>query len=294
MQHQQTLLSVSIDNWMSEVRNFINNRNPELNTIAEIYISEAKFGRKFIDDNLNHLPIDAKILEIGAGTLLLSTQLVREGRDVTALEPVSFGFSHFTQLQALVLELAGIHGITPKLLNIQAENLKETSKFDFAFSINVMEHVDNVDSTIKKVTSALKINAPYRFTCPNYFFPYEPHFNIPTFFNKKFTEKLLKNKIYNHPYIADPKGVWESLNWITVGQIKITVISSANLAVIFNKNILGNTFHRLVFDADFSSRRSKLIVKIVKLIVSFKLHRFMQFIPLTIQPIIDCTITKTK
>lgn len=294
MEIQQPLESAKIKDWMSEIRNFINNRNPELNSITEIYINEAEFGRQFIDEDLKHLPRDANILEIGAGSLLLSTQLVREGREVTALEPVGVGFSHFFQLQALVMELAEIHGNTPKIISICAENLTETSSFDFAFSINVMEHVENVDITIKKVTASLKVGAHYRFTCPNYFFPYEPHFNIPTFFNKRLTERLLGNKIFNSPNIVDPKGVWDSLNWISAGQIKNLIKSSDNLEISFNKKILVNSLLRLASDIEFSNRRSAIVVKMAKLIVTFKAYKLMQLIPTVFMPIIDCTITKIK
>ena len=178
MEIQQPLESANIKDWMSEIRNFINNRNPELNSITEIYINEAEFGRQFIDEDLKHLPRDANILEIGAGSLLLSTQLVREGRDITALEPVGVGFSHFFQLQALVMELAEIHGNTPKILSVCAENLTETSSFDFAFSINVMEHVENVDITIKKVTASLKSWRSLQIYLPKLFFFHTNHISI--------------------------------------------------------------------------------------------------------------------
>ncbi len=289
LHHKQ---SVDTQGWMSEIREFINSRNPELSAITEVYINEAIFGRQFIDGNLSSLAKNSKILEVGAGSLLLSIQLVREGYDVTSLEPVSVGFSHFAQMQLLVLEFAELHNIKPKLLNICAENLMEEVVFDFAFSINVMEHVEDIDQTIKKVVTALKPGAYYRFTCPNYSFPYEPHFNIPTLFNKKLTEAVFKGKIYNNPTIADPTGLWKSLNWITTRQVKKIVRKLTYTELDFNKKILECTLQRLTNDAEFSSRRSPLINKIANVIVLFRFHKLLQFVPLAIQPIIDCTITR--
>ncbi len=289
--NKKSLLADNYD-WMLELANFINDRNPLLNSLAEVYMNEANYGRRFIDNDLKLLPNNAQILEVGAGSLLLSTQLVREGFDITALEPVGVGFSHFNQLQLLVSEFAEMHGIKPKLLSSYAEDLTETLKYDFAFSINVMEHVGNVQICIKKVTDALKKDAYYRFICPNYSFPYEPHFDIPTLFNKKFTEVVFKNSIYNNQNVPDPKGVWESLNWISIGVIRKAINSIPGLNVSFDKKVLGDALRRVAYDSEFSSRRSTLIVRLCQLLTFLRLINLTKFIPLMIQPVIDCTITK--
>jgi 2-polyprenyl-3-methyl-5-hydroxy-6-metoxy-1,4-benzoquinol methylase len=284
----------AIDEWIADVRNFIQDRNPSLSAVAEVYISEAKFGRKFIDADIRKLANGAELLEIGAGSLILSSQLVREGYLVTALEPIGVGFSHFNQLQKLILELATIRNFKPNLLSLQAENLEIKSKFDLAFSINVMEHVCNVEVAIEKITDALKPSAYYRFTCPNYSFPYEPHFNLPTFVNKKITQLLLGSKIYASKNISDPKGVWESLNWISVSQLELIIKKLNHLEMVFNKKMLADTFKRLTLDDEFSSRRSAIIITIAKIIIFLRLDKLMQYVPMTIQPIIDCTIKKNN
>ena len=48
--------------------------------------------------------------------------------------------------------------------------------------------------------------------CPNYDFPYEPHFVIPIIINKKFTKFFFKNKINNHEKKTNEIGLWEGLN----------------------------------------------------------------------------------
>jgi 2-polyprenyl-3-methyl-5-hydroxy-6-metoxy-1,4-benzoquinol methylase len=70
----------------------------------------------------------------------------------------------------------------------QSENLKFSSiespiedfeydhKFDIIFSINVMENLKDPYSVLIQMNSALKFGGKYRFFCPNYDFPYEPHF----------------------------------------------------------------------------------------------------------------------
>jgi SAM-dependent methyltransferase len=284
--------TISIDEWVFDVRNFVNSRSPDLNSLLEVHIGEAKFGREFIDKNLDKLSFGDAILEVGAGSLLLSSQLMKEGYSVTALEPIGTGFSHFYQLQLLILELATKQNIKPNLICVHAENLNEDSKFDFAFSINVMEHVGNVKVTIQTITKSLKKDSTYRFTCPNYSFPYESHFNIPIFVNKKLTETLLKNRIYNKENMSDPKGVWESLNWITVGELKSIVKELGNADVYFDRNILKKALQRLISDTEFLSRRSRAFVVIAKIITSIRLHNAMQYLPMILQPLIDCSITK--
>ena len=61
------------------------NNHPEMLSVFEIYAAEAMFGRRYISAEIDRLRPEAKILEIGAGSFLLSCQLVREGFKVTAL-----------------------------------------------------------------------------------------------------------------------------------------------------------------------------------------------------------------
>lgn len=283
---------VSFDDWIIVLREQLCQTDPELMDVFETYVDEAKFARSFIDADLSKLHKGASILEVGAGAMILSCQLMREGYAVTALEPVGEGFSHFTQLRLFVLDQAKRSGHAPKLLPLPAEDLQETNVYDFAFSIFVMEHVGNVEMTIRKVTQSLKHKACYRFICPNYAFPYEPHFNIPTFFNKKITEKMLKNKIFNDIRFPDPRGVWASLNWISVSQVKRAASVTDGLAISFNENILSNTFKRAISDDKFSARRSAFVVKLAKIMALMSVDGLLKYIPASLSPIIDCTITK--
>lgn len=283
--------AISIDDWILDVKEFVNIRSPSLNSILNVYVEEARFGREFINENLQELSYGSSILEVGAGSLLLSSQLVKEGYRVTALEPIGEGFSHFSQLQQLVLEFAAIQNIKPNLVNLHAESLEEDSKFDFAFSVNVMEHVKSVKLTIKNIVHALKANSCYRFTCPNYSFPYEPHFNIPIILNKKLTKAFFKNSIESQK-MTDPEGVWLSLNWITVREVRLVVNKLDCAALKFDSGMFCNSLVRVSTDPEFSSRRSAFIIILAKLIILIQLHKLLRYIPAEIQPIIDCTVTK--
>lgn len=176
---------------LTDMRTCFNDTNPELLDLFDVYAAEAAFGRRYISSDLESLPAGARILEVGAGSLLLSCQLIREGFQVTALEPIGTGFSHFEQIRQIVQSRAATLECLPQGLDLAAEALTASDTFDYVFSINVMEHVENISMVITKIVKSLKPGASYRFTSPNYLFPYEPHFNIPTLFFKRVTEKML-------------------------------------------------------------------------------------------------------
>ncbi len=282
----------SMDSWLADVRSHCNDSVPELLPLLNTYAEEAAFGRRYIAPDLQNLAPGAKVLEIGAGSLLLSCQLVREGFNVTALEPVAGGFSHFTQLQKLVAEKAAEMGCIPRIINTNAEALPEFGNFDFAFSINVMEHVGDIARVLANAGNSLSVGAYYRFICPNYLFPYEPHFNIPTLFSKSLTEKILKARIFNSKKMPDPAGTWQSLNWITVLGVKNIARQLPELRLSFNRRIFVTSLERIATDQDFASRRSPFVRKILLLLVSLRIHRLAGLIPAMFQPVMDCRLQK--
>ena len=282
----------SIEEWLVELRSVFVEKSPELLSFFDVYAGEALFGRRYIDQDLKRLPAGARVLEVGAGSLLLSCQLVQEGYQVTALEPIGAGFSHFDKMRQMVLTSALSTGCCPEILNLPAESLDEDACFCYAFSINVMEHVDNVEHVLVNVGRSLSHGAIYRFTCPNYLFPYEPHFNIPTLFSKRLTEKLLRSRIFNDQTIPDPSGTWRSLNWINVLQVARYIRRLPWLTVGFDRRILVSSIERVATDSGFASRRSGGVRRLLLTLVSLRIHHLFGFIPASLQPVMDCHIEK--
>ena len=281
----------SIEFWLSAVQQEFEKNAPDLLGLFRIYAEDAKFGYSYISSDLTSLAQNSKVLEVGAGSLLLSCQLIRDGFDVTSLEPTSSGFSHFDEMRNIVKKVAGDFEIIPDILDAKAEALTIKNYFDYAFSVNVMEHVDNVSLVLERVGDSLSKNSVYRFTCPNYTFPYEPHFNIPTFINKRLTEKLFYKKIFEHS-MSDPKGTWKSLNWITVSSIKKAIKPSLGLKLVFKCSMLTNMFARINTDPEFANRRSPIMVNIIRALVFLRLHLLFSVIPVSLQPVMDCMIVK--
>lgn len=265
---------------------------PELLPLYAIMSQEAGFGRDWIDADLKTLPVNAKILEVGGGIFLLSCQLAHEGFDVTTVEPTAQGFGEFERLREKIVAVAKETGPLPKVVACPIEEFRSGEKFDFAFSVNVMEHVDDADAAIGRVSEALKDNASYRFICPNYLFPYEPHFNIPTFFSKSLTKRMMHNKIFGSKRMEDPAGVWKSLNWITVPKVRRRAANDHHLSLSFRKDTLVWMLERALSDAEFAKRRTGWMLSFIRTAMKFKVLRLAKFIPAVLQPVMDCRLTR--
>ncbi|WP_167772862.1 class I SAM-dependent methyltransferase [Ramlibacter humi] len=265
---------------------------PALTPLLDVFVQEAKFARQSIDARLRELPPGAAILEVGAGLMLMSCHLRALGYEVHALEPIGHGFSGFAELQDVVLAFARSRGVGPRVLPIPVEDLQEVSRYDFAFSLNVMEHVGSVPEAIACVGRALRPGASYLFICPNYLFPYEPHFNMPTLGSKRLTEKVLGRRILASKAVPDPQGTWHSLNWINVLQVGRVCRKHTDLACSFDRTLLATFFERAAHDPGFAARRGEAIAWVASAIVRSGLSRALRFLPAALQPVMKCTLTK--
>lgn len=282
----------SLEEWLSAIRERICRVAPELLRLFEDYAGEARFGRELIESYLLRLPRGADILEIGAGMLLLSCQLQNEGFKVTALEPVGDGFSHFRRLQNIVFDLATERGTAPIMRSISAEVLDYEAAFDFAFSINVMEHVSDVAVVLRRVLAAVKSGGCYFFVCPNYTFPYEPHFNLPTLGSKHLTEHFLGRLIFASTRVADAIGTWASLNWITVTQVRHICRYDLRLTPVFDRNMVLRFVQRTLHDSGFEQRRGAFIRFTMAVVEKLGIAGLIPQIPVSCQPIIACAIQR--
>ncbi len=281
-----------IGEFLEELRGWLAVDHSDLLPLFDTFAQEARFCRRWLAPSLDYLTGGSRILEVGAGLLLVSCQLQKEGFAVTALEPIGIGFSSFSELQGLILKYAEDHRFAPTIIPISIEEFETDTKFDFAFSLNVMEHVHDVQIALRQISSALALGGEYRFMCPNYSFPYEPHFNIPTLASKRLTEIVFRKAIYQSTRVTDPRGTWESLNWINTNQVSRIVASLEGMSAIFDREALARTLERIGTDPVFASRRSKWLRRLVGFLVKLRIHRATVHIPLFMHPIIDCRICK--
>ena len=84
------------------------------------------------------------------------------------------GFTGFTDdLRNQILDKNKLNVFTTTL-----ENFKTDEKYDFIFSMNVLEHTKDINLHIKSCLKLLKDENSILFIqCPNYSFPFEAHFH---------------------------------------------------------------------------------------------------------------------
>lgn len=244
----------------------------EINTILDTYFSEMRFGYGFLEE---HIPGGRlRILEVGAGLGLLSIYLKQLGHEAIALEPAGLSFGIFESTKKLIWDDAGIE--MPQLLEITAEELEPSKhgKFDFIFSINVMEHIADIDKATDSVMSVLSCNGQCVNACPNYWVPYEPHYAIPMVpFAHKITKKLFSETIHKQP------DIWTSLNFISWGKVR-SMAKRNNATVEFEKRLIYKSFERLGQDAEFRARhKNGFAGKLYRFLSATRLLGVLKLIP---------------
>lgn len=281
-----------MENFLARVRRQVDGQKPHLRNLFDIMAGEARFARAWLDEDLLQLRKAAPILEVGGGVFLLTCQLAQEGFSVTAIEPTGVGFGSFEELAAVVLAVAARDGVEPDIARCRAEEFESENRYALAFSVNVMEHVEEPDRAMARISAVLLAGGSYRFLCPNYLFPYEPHFNIPTIGSKALTGRLLHSRIYGSSRVDDPAGLWKSLNWISVPQVKRMARSDESLDVEFRTTTLAWMLERALSDVEFAKRRAGWMVAFIGLLRRLGLLRLASFVPAVFQPIMDARLTK--
>jgi 2-polyprenyl-3-methyl-5-hydroxy-6-metoxy-1,4-benzoquinol methylase len=263
-------------------------QRPELINLFLTYQNEAIVARKFLENSLVELDIGAEILEVGGGILALAIQLASEGFKVTTVEPVGEGFNDIPFIMKIFSEIAIRENVTFQLIESSIEVCQFEHKFDFIFSINVMEHLKDPYLVLLQLIGSLKYDAKYRFLCPNYNFPYEPHFG-------KWLWQRRTKSFYLGPARANKislesngqKGLYDSINFITLGKLK-SFSSKNDINLIANKFATSNFIDRALHDSDLKKRHKSLGI----ILIFLKLTRFKRIASLlspNFQPIIDAT-----
>ena len=276
-----------VEEFIANVRASVVLQDPGQQEYFDIYANEAKFGLSIIKDDVIALPREATVLEIGAGVLLLSGYLASLGLRVYALEPIATGFSHFHELHSAVVEHYKTIGLQLRLIESTIEEFFDSERFDYIFSINVFEHIHNVEQALANAYLSLKRRGALRIYCPNYHFPYEPHFNIPTLINKKLTEYFFRNLITASSNMPQPKETWEGLNWINANRVNKFLQGRFGNRPIFNRLATYWIMVRVLNDSQFSKRRPKWVTWFLWTINQVGLLNLFKLCPVKFSPVMD-------
>jgi 2-polyprenyl-3-methyl-5-hydroxy-6-metoxy-1,4-benzoquinol methylase len=267
----------------------ISKERPELIDLLSTYQNEAVAARRLLNRSLIELDIGAEILEVGGGILALSIQLASEGFKVTTVEPIGEGFAGISFIADIYAQIAREENSTFKLIQTPIEECEFDHRFDFIFSINVMEHLKDPYSVLLQLVLVLKQGGVYRFFCPNYDFPYEPHFGKWMFRrkNRAFYLPPLRAKS-KRISVSEWQGVYGSLNFITYKKL-LFFFSQSNIRYEVNTNALRELAHRSEFDKELQNRH-KLLSYVVKFLFKSRLIRVINLLPSRNWPIIDLQI----
>ena len=219
---------------------------------------EARFGLNLILSQLLH---DKRILEVGAGIGLLAGYLNSCGYQFTALEPGLGGFGVSAALARAVSsrpEFSSLHR-----LDLPAEKLDAAlhGRFDFIYSINVLEHIPDIENAVRGMGAVLENLGEMVHTCPNYFVPYEPHFGIPL------VPVAPRSTAIFLPQLKDSE-LWSSLNFITAARLN-RACKAQGLMMNLEPGIMLRAFTR--FDTDSEFRRRQGISFVFKIFLFLKI-----------------------
>ncbi|MEM0987900.1 MAG: class I SAM-dependent methyltransferase [Pseudomonadota bacterium] len=226
-----------------------------LKAYLETYLNEALVGLDLIAPTIDgETP---RILEIGSGVGILTAFLSSAGYDITGIEPgAAAGFDFMGRLGAALSDQE-----ESAILPIGAEALtpEDHGRFDLIFSVNVVEHVQSLDSAMAALARVLAPGGTMIHLCPNYAFPYEPHLGIPLIpFAPQATRHIARARIRRQ------QRVWDSVNFVTAG--RIARLAAANgMAVRFRGGVMAAFLDRLRTDPVFRARQPGPIAGMVRI-----------------------------
>lgn len=259
-----------------------------------LYVNEANFIYSLIEKDLNVEPFN--FYEIGSGIGLLSRMVAEKGHNVIGTEPATSGFGVVKVLQKVIEESFVTNSKTPIFYYATAEELfprlQKNISFEYIFCANVVEHVADIQIFFDSTLPLLSQKGLFRFVCPNYAFPYEPHFGFLTIFSKKWTLKIQQKKIQEMEKERQEnlQQLYDELSFPNIQKIN-RKINKKIYKIDYSKLATLEYIKRATHDNFFKSRK-KVISTIVRRSGTILLFA-IRFIPKSILPIIDGRITKS-
>ncbi|MEO3416239.1 class I SAM-dependent methyltransferase [Roseovarius sp. CAU 1744] len=184
--------------------------------LKEIWISAARFHFQNLEPEISQLSAGSRVLEIGCGAGLLLTMLRQTNPKIfmEGIEPLAGGFEATADMLRYFQSLGTLIGHQPY------ESFEPSERYDLVYLVNVMEHLPDWRHFLNTVPRFLKPDGRCLVLCPNYDFPFEPHFNRPVIGSKSTMARLFRRRI---AWVEDTYGVhglWDSLNFVRLSEIK--------------------------------------------------------------------------
>lgn len=254
----------------------------------QTYIDEAIFFFNIVRYQVKNSNVRS-VVDVGSGIGLFGRLIATLGVRVTCLEPASEEFTDVIEMSEIIDQAWTSYSVQ---VDFRRERLTDFARQglrgDFYTCINVIEHVPSYEDLLGEIIYEVGDSGHAYIVFPNYSFPYEPHFSIPTLGSKTLTQRFLSKAIgANRHQLQNPWRFWSNLSWPTYRKT-LRVIRTSGANYKFSRDTFLSYFSRLS-DERFLSRKG----------VGFRIIRRFEatgqwlgrFIPLMILPVIDLRIS---
>jgi 2-polyprenyl-3-methyl-5-hydroxy-6-metoxy-1,4-benzoquinol methylase len=239
------LAGLPMDSLVSRIQSDSSFSREAIAGTLQTFVNETYVTLALVESRIDR---SQRILEVGAGICLFSAFLKGEGYDIVALEPAIGGYEMFAACKKAILEHFAAVNLT--VLEIPAGDLdpQRHGLFDLIFSNNVVEHIPDWSEALTAMLLVLRPGGQMLHACPNYRFPYEPHYGIPMLaWSPRLTRRVFATRIDRNP------GIWDSLNFLTYGDVRSFAKRHGKL-VRFEPGLLYAALVRLDTDPVFRER----------------------------------------
>lgn len=256
--------------------------------MCERFVNEARFGLARLLPILSSFDSNnLAILEVGAGSCILSAYLASRKFRVTAVEPLGPEVDFFADLQHRVVDFCRQNAIILNLVRTTGEQLDLPAQFNIAFTINALEHMHDPLATIDNMYGSLKPGGILLAHCPNYTIPFEVHFNVLLVTRSKPLNKLL----YRSKIDRDPQ-IWDGLNFIRYIDVRRRLVRRG-FRFRFNHSVMRDLVMRTLSDPIFADRMPSVVRVVGKFLQSIGLVKALTLIPTRLQTPMEVLIRKS-
>lgn len=240
--------------FLDKVRSNADQLAPSERDKLETYLGEVIPAWKIISPSVQ---AGSRVLEIGAGIGALSNYVAHAGAVVVSLEPFDPGFEENEVFWKLVFSSTGDSGRLTRINGYCEELVTQgIEPFDFIYSNHVLEHVEDINALFAALSKLLKPSGKMIHICPNYRFPYEPHFKVPFLINKDWTRRLFLRSLDSND------SLWKNLNCIKSTSLK-KYCKTHHFTLQLQPEVLADNIARAMIDQRFQSRH-KAAFKLVR------------------------------
>lgn len=242
----------------------------EISALIDTYWEESTFMLSLIEPYLEKLKSNSRILEVGAGTGILSHIILNAGYDISCIEPGANSFGFMPDLARAIDNALSACGLETALIEDEIIEQYGDNQFEFIFSAHVLEHVANKSESFASLARLIHPTGLMLHLCPNYLVPYEPHvgrFLIPFI--------GAKNKLFFKKSYREHTEIWDGINFINSSQVRNLALQNG-LEVIYQNDIFRFYLQRYSEKSELQNRHTGGLFRIVvKLSLFLKIEKIL-------------------